>query len=263
MRRWHAAGRRTEPDAIPNRDLEAYDGSAQTPSVRQLQRVVNYYFRDAKRRDLVVVPPPNFVGEAVIGEFLDDPGDVSPYRSQVYPGEDLLGRRVSWLGRIAKNRLPGNILDALNKPGAITQIPESFLSIIYQIAYGSYVSNDRYIAEFQVDSAKYSIADDIYLIGFFKFVAYNYREIAQGSRNIESLDRAAFLDVGDYAPDLTADINSPGNLTLSSQYLVPLVASVMFSLAVVVGPAAVAQAQNGTLTVGNSKGPPMIPVCSL
>jgi hypothetical protein len=64
---------------------------------------------------------------------------------------------------------------------------------------------------------------------------------------------AAFRDSGEYIAKLQTNVNSPGDISLVSKVITPLVASVLFLLAVEVGPSAKAEAQNGTLILRNSK----------
>src|SRR5690606_25232734 len=137
-------------------------------------------------------------------------------------------------------------------------VPRSFVATVYREAYGSWSVEGRYATQFSVMSEKYTVDDNIRALAFFKLISYNYALLSSGERghakgSINSIHEAALLDLGQFAPDLRTEINSPGFLTLASPYLIPLVASAMFALALHVGPAAYSEVtERGTLTIGNS-----------
>jgi hypothetical protein len=68
-----------------------------------------------------------------------------------------------------------------------------------------------------------------------------------------ALGAAAFQNSGEYIAKLQINVNSPGDISLASKVITPLVASVLFLLAVEVGSLAKLEAENGTLILRNSK----------
>jgi hypothetical protein len=85
-------------------------------------------------------------------------------------------------------------------------------------------------------------------------VAANTKAV-QGPEGAKALNfnDAAFKDSGEYTAKLQINVNSPGDISLVSKVITPLVASVLFLLAVEVGPTAKAEADGGTLILRNSK----------
>jgi hypothetical protein len=114
--------------------------------------------------------------------------------------------------------------------------------------------DDYYSALFQVTSADFDTHDDVLLQAFFNFVAANTKAVIEDEDpDVLGFAEAAFKDSGEYVAKLRINVNSPGDIALISKVITPLVASILFLLAVEVGPSARAEAQNGTLILRNSK----------
>lgn len=243
---------RLHEETEPSRNIQDYASYVSDRSIAQLQRILTGYFEQAKKGDLVVVPPRAFAQDALIGELLDDPGDfITLTFAKLYGDERLYGRRVRWLGRIPKGKLSPYMLDLGSKPNAFVLVPKNERAAIYREAYGSYILPGEYRVRFDVDDPEYTTTDDLYIQAFLSFVAANSRRIEK-QEDLLPIHQAAFEQLGDYALELQSNINSPGFLNLLSSKVSPLVAAALFSLAVTVGPEAVEAANNGLITIGNS-----------
>ncbi len=234
-------------------DLDYYDAS-NNPRVRQFERVVTAYFKQIARGDLVVLPPQNFKGNAVIGEFTGLPSDVVNLSMQRYGDEPLSGRSVKWLAEIAKHKLPPQTLDALQKPNPLFLVDRSAWPAIFRRAYGSYSLNDEYSARFEISSEQYDISDVFIIQAFFNFVAANTERVRTRKKTLLNLRDGAF-SAGDAAPELYTNVNSPGGLSLKANVITPIVIAVMFTLAVTVGADAFQAIADQTVTFGNSLAP--------
>jgi hypothetical protein len=256
VRDWHRAGR--PADRQPSRNVEDYRNTIGDGGIAQLRGVVVGYFGRAKKGDLVLVVPGAYSQLAFVGEFLDDPGEVVRFNlDRFYRDDPLLARRVRWLASTEKRFLPRPILEIVAKPNAFVSLPRSVWKDVYRLAYTSFTVVGEYAARFDVSDETYDSFDDVLLAGFFNFVATNTRAISEGrEQDVRGILEGAFEDAGEFTPELDTEISSPGFLRLTSLHIVPLVATVLFALAVEVGPAAADAAMNGTLTIGNSKAPP-------
>lgn len=252
LRAWY--GGTLDENLKPNLDLATYSATEGGPSTAQLAALVRTFFERMKPGDLVVVPPKSYMEDAWIGEIASESYVVEPVKvARLYGDEILSGRAVRWITRIPKRDLPYEILDALQKPSAAFLVERSLRSRFYKVAYGNYSISDFYSAKFEVTEADFDTVDDVLLQAFFNFVAANTRAVQEPGQQVLGFGAAAFKDSGDFIPKLQTNVNSPGDISLVSKVITPLVASVLFLLAVDVGPSAKAEAEQGTLILRNSK----------
>ncbi|WP_373413724.1 hypothetical protein [Ensifer aridi] len=253
IRNWHFAGR--PEDRLPELDLSRYDNGRDDPGVGQIHRVVNFYFREAKKGDLIAVPPRNFAGKVHIGEFADDPSQIFEQEVERYPGDPIPARNIRWLGAIEKVDLPVRVIEAFRKPTPLLLVGMSDRDSFYSAAYRNYYREGHYSATFDVTSAEFDTTSGSVIPAFFNFVAANTQEVDRQSGRAWSFGEGAFRSVGDYAPHLAIDIQSPGILSIASQYITPLVASALLALALTIGPAAADESFLAALQIGNSAAP--------
>lgn len=254
IRKWHAYGR--PEDRVPDLDLSSYDNGSDDPGVGQIYRVVNFYFREAKRGDLIAVPPRNFAGKVHVGELADDPAEIFKQEVERYPGDPIPARKVKWLGTIDKVDLPVRVIEAFRKPTPLLLVGTSDRDSFYSAAYRNFYREGHYSATFDVTSAEFDTTSGSVIPAFFNFVAANTREVDRNSGVALSFGEGAFRSLGEYAPHLAIDIQSPGILSIASQYITPLVASALLALALTVGPLAAEESFLATLQIGNSAAPP-------
>ncbi|MCJ2087789.1 hypothetical protein MKK88_17640 [Methylobacterium sp. E-005] len=251
IRKWYRGDRE---DSFPSRNLNAYPDTVRDGGISQLNSVVERYFSEARRDDIVLVIPGAYTSDAYVGALTEDPQEiVSLSLEYMYSSEPLQGRRVEWLGKTAKKTLANPILEIAAKPNAFVRLGPELRRDIYELAYPGFVWGDDTNARFNVTSSEYTSYDDFLIQGFFNFVSSNTRAIAEGNpHNVQGFRLAAFERAGEYTPDLKTDINSPGYLNLSSTKVVPLVVAALFVAAVEIGPSAQPAAEAGTLRIGNS-----------
>jgi hypothetical protein len=218
------------------------------------------YFEKLKRGDLVVVPPSAFSRETYIGEVVSEPTKYESVTAPQFYGNDALpGRRVRWLAQIEKRKLPSEILDALEHPTSIYLLARSQRPAIYAAAFGTYVDASRpdseFIARFSIAEDGFTTETDLRLQAFFNFVAANYLA-AETNGSVKRLIDVLFQELGDAAPELRTNVNSPGHVDLVAKSIVPLVAAALFALAVNVGRSAPEAAEANKIVIGNSKAGP-------
>jgi hypothetical protein len=244
-----------DADSKPALDLDKYSALEGGASAAQFVGLVRTFFEKMKVGDLVIVPPKSYMDDAWIGEVTGGDYEIVPVRvGRLFGDEWLPGRAVRWIAKLPKRELPFEILDALQKPNAAFLVERSIRGRFYKLAYGNYSINDFYSARFEVTEADFDTVDDVLLQAFFNFVAANTKAVEgpEGTKAVNFID-AAFRDSGEYIAKLQINVNSPGDISLVSKVITPLVASVLFLLAVEVGPTAKAEAEGSTLILRNSK----------
>jgi len=252
LRAWYNGTQ--DAESKPDLDLQKYSPVEGGASAAQFVGLVRTFFERMRPGDLVIVPPKSYMEDAWIGEISSAIYEVEPVKvGRLFGDEILPGRSVRWIAKFPKRDLPFEILDALQKPNAAFLVERSLRGRFYKIAYGNYSISDFYSARFEVTEADFDTVDDVRLQAFFNFVAANIRAVENPGAPILSFTDAAFQDSGEYIAQLQTNINSPGDISLVSRVITPLVASVLFLLAVEVGPAAKAEADNDTLILRNSK----------
>ncbi len=102
---------------------------------------------------------------------------------------------------------------------------------------------------------EYNLEHDLLFAAFIKFVAANSKAVAEAAEAPYTLEQAFLGEFGDYTPSLQSNVNSPGWLRLKGTRRIPLIAAVLFSLAVSVGADAPRFAEEGMITIGNSMAP--------
>jgi len=188
-------------------------------------------------------------------EFSTGPGEFV-YRKIPY-GEYLLDvpvRKFREIGVVPKRLLPLHILGIVTKPNGFVQFGKSDTADLHEIAYDSFIKDNEYCSTFHVGENAYSLEHDLLFAVFVKVVVANSKAISE-SLDPLSIEDAFHGEFGDYTPTLQSNVNSPGWLRLKGSRITPLLASALFSLAVEIGPHAVQAAENGMITVGNSKAP--------
>lgn len=173
----------------------------------------------AKRGDLVVVPPPGWKRDVLIGEILDDPGD--PVRVTASDNEvnyTYLGRKVRWRTRVEKRFMRRDLLEKLQTPQAFFPVGESLHEDVYALAYENFVWRDTYVATFRTTKERFTSADNLVASVWFNGFAAA-RNASEEGRNLGggSFVDAALQPTGaDTESELELNINSPGTILVRS-----------------------------------------------
>jgi hypothetical protein len=263
VRRWI---KDNKPDGrVPVDDIHAYQNAPAPRGAVQFNIMLEAYFETANAGDILIIPPSAFGKQTIVAELTGAPSDIVPFQyPRLYGNFAIPTRRFTPLAYVEKRSLPSRVLDIIAKPNGIVLLGESERDFFYKRAYGSYVRHDNMYARFDVTSEEYSTIDDALILAFFNFVAANTKSITLENTGLSvALLDAMLADLGEYAPSLKTNINSPGSLDLISKSIIPLVASAMLVLAVQVGPDAVSAAEQGMIVLGNSGADPNDPCTAL
>jgi len=198
---------------------------------------------EVKRGALIVVPPPGYRRDVLIGEVIDDPG--TPVQVRATDGEHeftYLGRRVQWLARIEKRLLKREVLDRLHTAQAFFHIGDSLQEDIYSVAFENYVWRDKFVATFRTEKRHFSSADNLVSsIWFNGLVAVDQAAGSGRALGARSYVEAALQAEGARGNELELNINSPGTILMRTAGPLALASMAMLPLS----PAEASQVANG------------------
>ncbi|MDF2366459.1 hypothetical protein [Sneathiella sp.] len=255
IRKWLNEGRKNKDR--PSDSINSYKSFGNARSKGQLLAVLKGYFEEMQQTDLLVIPPGAFAKQTLIAEPIGDPEDFQNEKFEKYFEKySIPTRKIKVLSEIEKRALPSHVQDIIAKPNMLVLLGKSEAEFFYRLAYGNYTVGGNNHAKLRVTSESYDTTDDLRIIAFLNFVALNTGNISiSKTGNVASIKEAAFADLGDFSPNFKSNINSPGWISLSSSYIIPLTTVALLGLAMSVGPDAVSLAENGNLAVINSSGP--------
>lgn len=193
----------------------------------------------AKNGDLVVIPQEGAAGLIMIGQFVEDAGQVHPLEAQ--DGRTFntyIGRRVRWLGTVNKRKVPIEVLERVQTPVAFFDMGDAGRTLFYKLAFGSFSYDGLNYAEFETKKDVFTSRDNRNASTWFELV-----ELLEVSLRDEVLSKrlkeASLRDlIDDYEldevdrADLSININSPGTIILQAVASTPLVALALYPLAV-------------------------------
>jgi predicted Mrr-cat superfamily restriction endonuclease len=85
------------------------------------------FFDRANKGDLVVVPPPDLVGNVLIGELRDDPQNFENVAiPELFGTDEVPTRKVKWLTHVPKADLSLGMLRRFPRPNAFTLLDREF-----------------------------------------------------------------------------------------------------------------------------------------
>ena len=259
FRSWRSRSRYEEP---PSRTLSDYIGkrNIRRDSAAQLRAALKGYFEEAKKGDLALIPPSAWRDEALLVEFTGNSDNVVyreiPYGARTaYIPVAIPARRFREVSVVPKRFLPPHVLDIVEKPNIFVEFGRTDRFDLQDLTYPSFVKDDEYSCTFELTEAKYTLEHDLWFASFVKFVAANTKAISEDAVESVSFEEAILAELGDYAPALQSNVNSPGWLKLKGPNITVLVAAVLFVLATTPGLEAIDAAADGRIVLGNSMAP--------
>lgn len=170
-----------------------------------------------RRGDLVIVPPPGYRRNVLIGEIMDDPG--RPVRVEAQDREHTytyLGRKVKWRASVEKRLLRRALLDKLHTAQAYFPIGLSLHEDVYAIAYQNYVWRGTFVATFETSKEHFTSSDTLVTSLWLNGLAAT-KEAAEASKPLEgkTFVEAAIRPLA-AGNALELNINSPGTILVRS-----------------------------------------------
>lgn len=263
---YYRSAKRADP---PSRKLSDYNDYKWGRGRYHSKGIISGLFNRAQAGDLVMVPSAQVDENVLVGEFIDPAGTYIEFTHPELYGDDFVpARRVRWLGKEKRGKLPIAIQKKLPRPNAFHLLEESLRVYIYPIAYGSYIRGGDISSKFEVSGADFSTTNDYFLQQIFNSIAFltAYLENNPGSslpaeigNNLDSLVELLADDA--VVPLLSVNVNSPGFMVILSKVTVPLVASAFLALTTFPAEDTWASLNNDTLKIVNSVSPTSDP-CS-
>lgn len=192
---------------------------------------------EAKKGDLIVVPVDGYNKDVLIGEVLDDAGDVR--RIEATDDEDTftyLGRRVEWRAAMPKRFLDEDLIKAIHTQTAFFLLGRSLYEGIYRLAFGNFIFDGQFVSEFKTTKERFTAEDHAVVSTWINGldVLYNSPEFqasAPSSKNLPS-----FFELGlkklddDISAEVKIDIQSPGEIFVKTAGPFALALMAMFAL---------------------------------
>ena len=216
----------------PSRDAQDYIGAANGRRVGRYVAAVERLYFDLPAGTIIVVPGPGYFSDTLIAELVGPPTEMAT--GDLYPGERVPARRVRWIGRRPKAWFSEALRDRLQKPTPLMAVARSLRSEILEAAFDQYSIGNTYSSRLRTTKADFSTLDDYNIQTVLNYVSGVLVAVDEG-RELENIDleQALALLSGrrDLIPELASNINSPGDLRLFSQLVTPLVAGLVFAIA--------------------------------
>lgn len=247
IRQWYREG--AGEDALPPRTVSELSNFKETSARRQLAGLVRNFVKRVKVNDLFVVPPKHYTDDVLFGEIEED--DVHLVDHPEISGEKVPAKKVRWIKRIERRRVPGWLERKIASPNPLRQIEREWFQSLFDIVYERYVYDGVYACKFSVSAHDFSSVDNYRLQRLFLFSSGAFalpRDSLQSLPFSEIVDRAAETED---MPDQRIAISSPGHMVLYKKSLVPIVAAALISTALISG-AGDSIAQTPTVEIVNS-----------
>lgn len=190
--------------------------------------------RSTKKGDLIALPAEGYRKEVLLGQILDEPGEV--VLLPVKDGEKTytyIGRRVLWRASQEKRFFSRDLIDLLHTQSAFFLLPKSLYEEMYRLAYENFIVGDFYAATFQTTKQHFSTSDSAVTGMWFNALASVREALERG----QELDAAkTYFELGMTATkneregELAININSPGEYLLRSVGAFALVVMAMLPL---------------------------------
>lgn len=228
IRRWYSEGE--NQTVLPPRTVSELGEFRSTRRRKLFSGLIDAFFNDISKGDLILVPPPNQNGEVLFGEILDDPGVVVKHHHPGYPEETVPARRVRWVNTTQRSVVPRWLDAKFPSPNPLRQIKFSHYPHVFDLAYERYHYKERYVCKFFVTSKRFTALNNLELQQFFLLpTALTAAETNSPSDSIYQLIKK---NADNFDPlDQRIDINSPGHIVLISKTAAPFFAAMILMLA--------------------------------
>jgi hypothetical protein len=223
-----------------NRELQSRERGNQpkgSPGVGKIDRRNLTFLKrllfEGKKGDLVVVGAPGYINDVLVGELLTEAKDVRPIVAKDGDAQHVyMGRPVKWRAEVEKRLLPEPLINAVHEQTAIFIMGRSLREDVYRLAYGNFIYDGRYVAEFRTAKGRFTAEDSAVVSTWLNGFDVVRNAVERG----ESLPRQSFHELGlsklpdGQAADLRINIQSPGEIFVGSKTPFALALMAMFAL---------------------------------
>jgi len=226
-----------ERGAPPTSNINSYSNEHKPTGHGQIEGFIQKFFEEIRKGDVVVIPHPSPYGKAIIAEL--GPIPKAPIKLDGmgrFEGYTYDGRPFKHFVEIPMTRLPRAIIDVTQMPGAVAEIKDRRVrDFIFTKCYPNYVLDDVFSSRISTTKQEFKPLDAAVLNAFITMISHNIAILEEDgdTSKLIGLEKAAFLDLDDGAPDVRMVINSPGYIDTIARTIAPLVTSAM--LAIIIG----------------------------
>lgn len=217
VREW-ARTEETRSQAFPDIALRTYQNAENAGQHGRFVSVVEEILWGLPADSLIYVPNMSLYQDALFGELAkaDDarpifngPGHLALVS---YQGRSLLNAR-----RMPARDLPYTILQSKKKNTTVVEIEGRDRLLLYRKFYGDFeILGERSLMELSTTKPRFTASDATVIGALTTMVHEAWQRKERGENTVPSLLEAAFMDIGDNAPNIHANINSPGKLLVES-----------------------------------------------
>jgi hypothetical protein len=257
LKSWRLSGSKRQTE--PSRKLGDYSGRRMSENRQLLLGAIERLYFSLPKGSLVVVPGPGNFSDVLIGQIVDERASFA--KCDEYGGEEIPVRRVQWLAKKPKHRFSNELIARLGLPNYLILLDKSLHDEVYRSTFDNYVHNGIFVSKFHTTMHAFTTLDEFHIQSFLNLVAGAYaaaaeakdknEEVAKHSLSFE--DAIAILARNeDLIPNLTSNINSPGNQAVIHDHLIPLLIAAAVGVAVYCTP----NAAFANVKVVNTAAPP-------
>lgn len=254
FRSW-AESEETRSEPLPETDLNQYTNVENLPHHNRFVNVVEEILWGLPEGSLSFIPDFSLASAAVFGELVG-PKDS---RQKITGGgrfSNFLyqGRKLRDVKPIPMRELPPTALLSKKKNTTIVQIEGRDRQILYRQYYGDFeILGQKSTVQIATTKPRFTGPDAAIIGALATMVQEAWQRRAHGESSVPRLGEAAFLDLGDDAPAIHANINSPGEVLLEAVQRTPHVVKVIIALALALtGPELYELAQSGAIDIVNT-----------
>lgn len=222
----------------PSDDLRTYESQVKGRHFGRYAGAITNLFYDLKQGSIIVVPSPDIYTDVLVG-VISGPTKLA-LDTDAYPGEKVAVRPVKWVGRRRRALFNQDVQKALSNSHPVMQLPRSLRRNVLEAGFDRFIFEGQFFAKFETTNPEFSTLDDYDIQTFINFVAGAVAASQSPAIRSHSLGIGEAIrqlrQHPEFTPELISNINSPGFLGLKSDRISPLVASTLFSVALVLEP---------------------------
>lgn len=191
----------------------------------------------AEKGDLLLMPQKGYTTRVLIGQLLDDAGDIRTVTAK--DGGDVYtfyGRRVKWVGGIEKRLFNAELVEQLQTPVAFFDVGASNYEQVYRLAFDNYVYDRQFVATFRTSKKIFNPKDN-FLTSVWLELLEVLEEAREGGNSLPENATIYDLVIGsnideENRDDLSISVQSPGWFRIRSMVASPLASIALFAMAV-------------------------------
>lgn len=218
---------------LPSRNIADYKGKAFRARLGTYISAIEKLYSQLPDGTIIIVPPANPYKQVLIG-VLDGPAQTFS-NFDLYPGENLPGRRVRWLGQRQQAAFTPAARKVLENPQPLMQLDRKLRDEFLRPAFDQFIIGEEFTARFRTEADDFSSLDSEDITSFVNYIAglIAYAEEKGVGHQVSATEAHALLrELRDRVPELNVNINSPGFLRLLNKCVDPVTIAAFMTMAI-------------------------------